>query len=791
MRKYSGKRYFEVMRQHGAKEYKLGDHFDRSWFDYSVSIISEDEVIKKEQEELFIKDINLIELANYLEGKDKPLYFHPLHLNVQTDWVDNYLFKKDQETTKQEKTILRKALKLTKRICEVPTVSQVRNHFDEKLIQYSENGNSKALQRIIHGITQLYDLQMKYGTTGAFDLMLNFKDILQKALFASINSNNYSCFEILVRFFFIRSHVAFAQGDTKVFEDLIDVHTYIYLKAIPLKGSSAFRDILTLALDGSGYYDRYFDLLSPKEQKDSTDANTIRLALLTYTNYSSLLFYMIHHRDASGIKNAIKLLDKQFGVFYDYQIKERIRELLEQQNDENYREIKILKKRYRDSKLIQTYRRHTMFGLKAWVFHLVRNNNLSSTEALGIIREMTMRYTDMEDGLEDIFFFRAAPALTGYFGWLGWTFRTNEDEETAFSNPMEWLTFGFMAEQIIQYYLPFTTDELDYEELHGISFLKQDLLGAKQFFIEHFDDWKDLLKVVDLKDLEDKAQKVIDFFGWLAMNQEIDELKRIANSKMDKSIITEQTEKAKIAWNKKAQIFRLFKEIGISETSDTGLPFIGLTKHFYKDYKRFFIKKGQHLDFLPSIASQVGQDTNDTFFRVADKSTVLKGNNILSILVEGVINLVDEGVNTDCIMIEQYNWYMDNELSKHEDFRPYSGDISTSRPRIVGWFKEAPVYAFSSNSLVNRVIIADFKRAFKMTYAALSENFVDSLDITIQEINKEKAKTKVKRRIPNEQNQDVIEKKTLELQNGVELTLRVGVEFSVTDEKAYVIGMIN
>lgn len=794
MKKYSLDRYQAVLGQQAAIPYLPRDHFKPSWFTTPTIWMTSEEVVEIEKKQKYVLDINMVLLANYLQRTEKPVYYHNLAFNELTDQSDHYIFRTEIENSREEKKALRDILYLTSQGIVFSPVLEIREHFDEKMILYSEKGQIKELQRILKGLTDIFNLQALHQLLIPFDLTQDFLEVLRKSIAVSVKENKYDCFAGLVVFFYNHSQLAIKEKNRSLFSDFLNLNIFVYYTVIERKGNPAYEQILNLGLSAEGFYQDFFFFLSKMEQeKNEKKTQASIYAKIIYQSFSHLMFYMVNYKDYTGLKRAVKLLEGQFGIYSDFSTKMEIERLkTEKQDNDTYRAIKILKINYQESKQPQVFRQHAMFGIKSWIFYLLQSSTISTIEAIEMTKSMIIRYVDSMDPLEDIFFIRSGAASLGYFGWGSWVPTTDdEDEDNNIMDPTYWLTFGFMAEQIIQFSLPYITDELDVEEFQYIGVLKEQLQAIKAKLDDDFGKWKDVLKIKDLNDLKVKSQKVIDYFELLELKKDSVELKRIADAHLEVAIVKQETEAAQKAWGEHAHIFKLFKDYNLVKVSGSSLNFVGQQGYVPK-YKSFFIEKRQDLNILPTFSSALARDMDEDFFRTAIQGAELTGSSktLSEVFVEGLAMLKQKEMNPEYIMIEASNRYMDDTLTKHEDFRPNPGSETRSSPLLFGWYRSIPIYMFHNVSLINRVLIAEGSRAFELEYEEFPERYEKILDVSLSEVTDIEAREIFDKKDFTNISTKEKEEEISSIKNGIIMSIGANYQFKILNNFAYFVGTI-
>jgi len=165
-KKYALNLYDSLMLENGAKEYNWSVAFDKS----AVSI-GKPQIIKLSDTQLdkifpqgkFLLDVNISKIINFISCKKKNgnIYYKRLQLGEETLETDNYIWLESIENSEKEKKKLKKYLILKKNTKIKESKYEVRNYFDEKLEQYSEEGRHQGIDLILKSYLELYELEMK------------------------------------------------------------------------------------------------------------------------------------------------------------------------------------------------------------------------------------------------------------------------------------------------------------------------------------------------------------------------------------------------------------------------------------------------------------------------------------------------------------------------------------------------------------------------------------------------------------------------------------------------------
>lgn len=791
----SEERYNSVLQQQGAIKSEFSQHFERSFFETDLSFKSESEVKLFESKKRYVEDIDLVALANLVSALKKPLYYDMLALNQAVNPSNDYLFNPDSPMADEDRRKLKKIVYFKNKGTSLLSVSEVRNHFDDRILMYSESGKSVELSRMLEGIDLLYENQKLYRTQAPFDLTENFSVVLQNSLTASIEKNHFECFKLLWSFFFLKSYSAITEGYFLMFSNLLWLNNVAYIGGAQRIGNAAYRKILDYTQIPSNSYEMYFQALKKLEKDNLIKSERVKeFYLKTYNCLNDLLFNMVFFRDENSIKAAMEMLQGHFRTPDNYELRQEINDLKANGiTVENHADYKKLKNVFRETKALQTLRRRIVFGLKAWVLHLVDNNTIDYQKGRELTQYMIIRNDDHEDALDDIFFFRGREASLGYLSWMSWSLSEGglDGKEREISSPSSWLTFGFMAEQIVNYNLPAYLAEPDVDEYQFVAVVIENLRDSQRVFESEFEKWKEILNVIDLKDLKSKTARILDFFSNLAKNQQDAALTNIAEIPIDQNVVETETHKSIEVWNKNAQMYNFFREQGTVEpVHNPSLPFIGHDGYANK-MKQFFVAGNDNLNLLPSIAQQTGRMIDDHFFSMLsrDLSYAFDTKSVNDFLVSNS-EAMDE-IKADVIFADGYDLFMDDDLRKNENFRTRNlGSEVNDDLKIFGWYNNIPIYMVPVNSLLKKIAFANFKKAFVMEYYDGGSESGAALNVEVREIDVDEAESIYNRRYVVNISDEFKKKKILEIQNDIYIKFGASIAFKISDQNAFKIGVI-
>ena len=794
IQKISKERFISIVRQQGLNDYVKSYAFEESIFKFLKQQSAQAESIAQ-TERMFISDINTTKLTGLAAELKSHGYYHELFLGQETDQYDNFLIQWDSPNNEAQKNELKSILILEKRKNDIPLVSEVRQHFDERIPQHSEAGKSTDLGRLLDGMGLVYDDQIRYRTNSPFDLTENFSGILHQAFSASIDKNTIACFTALWNFYFIKSYAALIQKYYTMFQDLLWLHRSIYLMGIQKNDNPGYKTILGYALTIYDSYDTYFDALEQFEQDTPNDLQIKQeFATLIYRQFSDILFNMLHFRDVKGIKKAMEMLDKKEKNPVDIELRLALSSMKRNGFDENkIGEYRVLKSKYRASKFFRYQQRRMIYGVKAWTYHMLRLKQIDAVMAERLTSNMLIRNDDSLDPLEDLLFFRSGTASLGYLGWLNKSFgiQTEDTDDIQFYNPGDWLTFGFMIEQIRHFTLPSYLDEVDLEEFQSFDLIKGDLEAAKGILLKDFDTWSKILKVATPDELAQKADHLINFLTSLELKRETAERKRIALADIDNDFVKEEISKAALTWKKSARIFEIFRSADILVPSEADLPFIGHSAVTQGNKSMFIHGRGnQNLGILPSLGMKSARLLNEGFFSHVLHHIPLKGefSSFLN-FIQYALPKMDKA-KPDAIFASSYDVQIDNDLWDDEKFQVVQHVGYDNELRIFGYYENIPIYLVHESFLGKRIIIANIKKAISLEYKKDVDLIDDYLRIELQPISDIEAGELVKRRYSSTLSPEVLMEKKYLVQNDLHIDIGIYGRYKIVDKEALMVGGI-
>lgn len=470
-----------------------------------------------------------------------------------------------------------------------------------------------------------------------------------------------------------------------------------------------------------------------------------------FNSFSRLLYFIVKNRDKSQFKNALNEYEQISDTTYNknYELKFKLRELQRENSDgKNNEEVKAIKEVLTVSSQFEIYKRHVLLGIKYWILFLYQIKKLNLESTLAFIDLIKVHYSDSNEILNDILFFRNGGSFQ-YMEWSGWDF-TERRSGKAYTppSPHDWLTFGFLIDQLRENRLFINLEELSSDELTHVRFLHDDLKKHSNYLKENFDYWKEILKIGTPQKLEEKSNQILSLFATLKRKSIGDKEKAIAAAPLSQDKIGSFRESIGKAWKSQARIKRLFKRIGIIEhitKDEIKLKHIG-QRTFFEKAKMMFIDDDnyQMIYGIDGMGGQIGRWEDTEFFNtviMTDHNKVV-GSSVVEVLNKAIAQLKSREVIPDLILISPEYSYKDKALLESKLFDSKVHE-PTNEDEIaffsLGSFDGVPMYSSFSELLNYRVLVCEFKRAFKMRYKTNPDWYEGELTIKVKEVTDEEA----------------------------------------------------
>jgi len=515
---------------------------------------------------------------------------------------------------------------------------------------------------------------------------------------------------------------------------------------------------------------------------------------------------MIKNSDLKQFKFALEEYSQISDLSYEryYSLKLEIKDLEQENNNgENNNEIEKLKEEYSDSSQFQNYRRQVLLGIKYWILFLYQINKLEKSITLEFIKLINIQYYDSEDTIDDILFFRSRKSQS-FMGWDNWDYTERKSGVYSPPTPQYWLTLGFLIDQIREGDSFVNIENYHTEDLHEAKYLHDEFKKEIGNFVENFDYWKEILNVENIENLREKSDKILSFYAALKRKTIGKVEKEIEAEPLSEEKIKEFKKNVGITWKKNARVRQLFTEKGVFEDNikdDIVIKPIG-HRVFYEKAKFVFID-GEHYQKIygiESLGGRIGRWEDDKFF-----NTIITGDhkkifetNTLQILINAIAELKEKGYTPDLILISSLYNHKDRELFNSSNFIPKKLlplENSENTLSLLGKFDGIPVYSSLSEFIKNRILVCDFKAAFKMKHKVNPDWFEGELKVDVNLITEDEANKRLTEQpdkwIHTEDGIDLSKEDALTLiKTSVNIDCWSTIEFEILNQDAYLMGYV-
>ncbi len=649
-----------------------------------------------------------------------------------------------------------------------------------------DNLNTELTAGIDKLIWRNIDKSIEKNNKESFEVL---KDFVQKVLHLSIKNKSLTHFK---QYIFAPSYIyaiSFEKGRQNI--TLTYLHRYCTEQALAI-----LKEINWLHL-GFGYR----GLKTFEEKKEINE-----FIYWSLNGFNRLLYFTIKNKDYYYFDKTIdklELLSNNTNNRY-YELRQE-KSLLEFEVSDNSKErIEEINKEIIEEKKSEIYRLYLVLGIKYWLLYLFSVNNYKKRDVLKFINRISTPNVEAKEILKAILFVRSGSAQW-HFEWHSWDY-VERKEWVLYSppNPHDWMTMGFLIDQISTDRFYLNLNELTAEEIKDVQFLYNDLEKYSEILIKDFPKWKDVLKVKDEADLKTKTENILSLFAIVKRKSSQEREKNIADTPISVEKISEFKKTIGNAWIDQAQIHKIFKNFGNAvdvTAEDIKLLHIG-QRTFFDKAKMMFID-GQHHNIIygiDRIGGEIGRWEDDTFFSSilkAKEATKISGSDMLDLLEKSIKLLTDVGVVPTLILMSPEYSYKDENLLKSSRFLRSTNLIKQDdlSLRTIGSFDKIPIYTSFSNLLDNRLVVCDFKNAFQMRYKTNENWFNNEMTIDVHEVSDNEANERLlkypqKWRV-NEEGIFLTDGEAITLiKTSVLIDTWVTVDFQVLDKEKYIIGQL-
>jgi hypothetical protein len=593
------------------------------------------------------------------------------------------------------------------------------------------------------------------------DLTSGIEHNIWRAIVTSIANNSEETFLALNHFVRKTLQLSIREKSLTHFQKYIFFPANYYNTAFNKKiNDSSLENIYKLCASHAAIHLKeiiWFDIGVNARKSEDLDSKKLinQFYYWAFHGYSFLLYLTIKNNDIKQFNNVLdefeQISNNSYGSSYD--LKYKIRNLGRENIDgKNNNEIKRLKEEYNVLRQFEILQRHTLVGIKFWIIFLYRVGSLNEDTTVDLINKIRIDYSDSEDVLNDILFFRRNDILH-YMGWDDWDYLERKPMKVySPPNPYDWLTFSFLVDQIRESRLLINVDDLDSEELDNVKFLFAALKENINIIESNFPKWLKILLIEDISTFQEKTKDILDLFAVLKRKRLGKEEKEIASAPLSDAAIEGFKEVVGKAWKSQARISRLFKEKGNKEQivdDNIKLKHIG-QRTFFEKAKMMFIEGEHHQDIygIDRIGGQIGRWEDTEFFTSILKSNpnTISSSSITQLLNKSIAELKSKEIVPDLILLAPEYSYKDKELLKNKLFMfktNYASDENELSFFEIGTYDGITIYSSFSEVFKNRVLVCNFKNAFKMRFKTNPEWYENELTINVHEVSNEEAQRRL------------------------------------------------
>lgn len=527
----------------------------------------------------------------------------------------------------------------------------------------------------------------------------------------------------------------------------------------------------------------------------------------SYYGFSNLFYNLIQTKDFDQFKYAIQQFNQtlDYGFSVDYELDFKIRYLMDSDGS-NIDVINVLKEEKDASEKPLMYKRHALVGIKCWVLYLFSINKIDKDFINELFKSdwMKVPYSNQIDAFKDILFFRN-DTHSGYMGWSNWDHIERMDGE--FYHPPiaeEWLTFGYLADQIREDTLYINLNDVEDKEIQQIELSYDKIKGYIQTFKGDFEKWGALLNSSSQQDLENKCDRILNKFKTLFDKSNNERNSSIVQTNLSVEKINNFKQIIGASWKSQARIHSIFKlknNKQIILDPEVKLKIIG-NKTFFEKAKTMFIDSPYYNNIygVESMGGYVGRWEDDYFFSTIIKpdSVKLEGDSLLDILEKGIAFFSDKDILPDLIFISTDYSYKDNAFLKDKRFKIKSNSPDAHEgvnAFYLGDFDEIPIYTIFSSILKNKAVICNFETSFLMKYKTNPNWYEEELNVDVREISNDEAERKFAEDPERWQGVDnQIEMNHDEIINLIKTSVMIDIwttlDFEILNKNSYLVGYI-
>lgn len=633
-----------------------------------------------------------------------------------------------------------------------------------------------------------------------------------RAIDRAIEKNSFETFRVLKSFVRQILQLSVRNKSPKHFKKYVFFPAYFYSVSYEkAKRNTALSALHKTCSDQAAMHLKeviWFDIgyEGRKDQSIEEKKTTNHFYYWGFQGFSKLLFYIVKNGDINQFRFAMDEYEQISEGNYNqhFQLKWNIRNLERENTDgKNDNIIKEKKEELKVLKEFDNYKRHVLTGIKYWIFFLYQVNKINEETASQFLERIKIPYTDSEDLLKDILFFRGN-AINYYMGWNEWDY-TERHSGKVYSppTPYQWMTSGFFADQIREKRFYVNVNELDSEEISQARFLYDELKRNSEFYETNFEKWKNLLLVNNVEELQEKSKEILKDFAIVKRKSITDTDKDIALAPLHQPFVANFKKTIGDAWKSQARIHRMFRQFGNTvnvNNQDIELKHIGQRTFFEKAKMMFTEQNNQMIYGVDRMGGEKGRWEDNYFFSVIRQTEFNKvsGTSVLEVLNEALTELNKKQIIPSIILVAPEYSYKDDKFLMSERFVSKMKEPQTENELAqfcIGTYDGIPVYTSLSDLLNNSILVCNFNDAFQMLYKSNPNWYEDVLTVDVIEVTDNEAQrilgeNRAKWTTLEDGGILTDEEALLLIKTSVIIDIWTTIEFIVLNKEAYIIGYI-
>ncbi|HEX8546514.1 MAG TPA: hypothetical protein VF691_06090 [Cytophagaceae bacterium] len=632
-----------------------------------------------------------------------------------------------------------------------------------------------------------------------------------RAIDKAISKNSIESFSVLKSFVRHVLQMSVRNNSIKHFQKYISFPAYYYSMSYgKAKRNPGFSEIHKFCSEEAArhlketiWFDINFAFRTKRSFVDRKNANIFYY--WAFYGFSRLFYLIVKDGEINQFSFAINEFEQisEENDNNQYQLKWEIGDLIKQNlNSQNDEIIKAKKDELKLLKQFDNYKRHVLLGIRYWVFFLYRVEKIDENTALMFLERIQVPYTDTEDLLNDILFFRGQHR--SYMGWGEWDYLERQSGKVySPPQPNQWMTSGFFADQIREKRFFVNLSELDSEDISQARFLLDDLKQYSKYFEENFERWKNILSVDNIGTFKAKSAEILEDFAMVKRKSVTNSDREIALAPLYQPYVENFRRKIGNAWKSQARIHRTFKHFGNAinvNDQEIKLQQIGQSLFFEKAKMMFTEESHQQIYGEDRMGGEIGRWEDNYFLSVirqSDHNTV-SSSSILDALNKSIYELKTKETVPNFILISSKYTYRDEKFLKSELFK---SKVNNPIPEndlksfCIGTFDGIPVYNSFSESLNNFILVCNLGEAFQQLYKTNDDWFENELTVDVQLVSDEIARSRLAENYTKwttlEEGGTLTEEEALLLiKTSIIVDIWTTVDYRILNKDAYILGYI-